>query len=503
MIILKLELDSVLASGIAYGKIQKINNDDSSFEIAADELGNFNNAVTKSIAQIDLMLNQNDDIKDYLIALKLMISDAKLLDAVRVKIRNGSTAFHSIKEVMDEYKNALLNSDSSYLKERVADLSDVEGRLLSNLGNKNNDVLNDKYIIYSDSLLPTFLITNKANILGVIAKNGGYTSHSAILCRSWNIPFVVVKNDIDATDAIINTYNNLLILNPKKNEIDKCKLEISKNENNLLEIVDHPNFLFLANVGTNQDLKQVIDLGFDGIGLYRTEMIFMRSTRPLSYEEQLSIYLEACHTLKDKPICFRTFDVGDDKKIKYLKTNKKGIDNYLNNTEIFENQIKALCMANVYNNVRIMFPMIENESEFHFLKEWVRKISKELRTNMPKIGMMLETKKALDNIESFIDADFISIGTNDLTHELYKIDRDNALDNYDNYLKDLLYKIKNVVKFCNKNSIYLSVCGELAGVSKTALALYKLGIKNLSVSPSAIKALNMSYKKYINMKTKL
>ncbi len=499
---MKLELNNVLASGITYGKVLHIKDNNKSAKATTNELENFNNAITKSIGQIDLMLNQNEDIKDYLIAIKLMIGDHKLLARVRTKIEEGNSAYDSVKEVLAGYKKTLLDADSSYLKERAADISDVEIRILSNLGYVENDILNDKYILAVDILLSTFLITNKNNILGVVAKNGGYTSHAAILCRSWNIPYVIVDKDIEANDMIINTYNNLLIINPTKKEIDKCNLEIKKDENSY-KAVSHEGFSFLANVGTNYDIDKVLEYDFDGVGLYRTEMIFMRSTRPLTYEEQLSTYLEAAHKLKDKSICFRTFDVGDDKTIKYLKTDKKGIDNYLNNTEIFENQIKAICMANAYNNVKIMFPMIETEAEFRFLKQWVRKIAKELQANMPKIGMMLETKKALENIESFYDADFISIGTNDLTHELYNINREESLDNYDNYLKDLLYKIKRVVKFCDEKNIFLSVCGELAGVSKTALALYKLGIKNLSVSPSGIKALNTAYKKYINVKSKL
>ena len=499
---MKLELNNVLAGGIVYGKLIKVKDNDKSAIVSTNELENFNNAITKSIGQIDLMLNQNEDIKDYLIALKLMISDHKLLARVKSKIEEGHSAYDSVKEVLAGYRKMLLEADSSYLKERAADISDVEIRILSNLGYVENAILNDKYIIAVDTLFPTFLIANKANILGVIAKSGGYTSHAAILCRSWNIPYVLMDKEIEAKDAIINTYNNILILSPTQKEIEKCADEIKKDENSYLAI-PHEGFAFLANIGTNYDIDKVLEYNFDGVGLYRTEMIFMRSTRPLTYEEQLSTYLEAAHRLKDKTLCFRTFDVGDDKTIKYLKTDKKGVDNYLNNTEIFETQIKAMCMANAYNNVKIMFPMIETESEFRFLKQWVRKIAKEMNANMPKIGMMLETKKALENIESFFDADFISIGTNDLTHELYNVNREESIDNYDNYLKDLLYKIRRVVKFCNEKNIFLSVCGELAGISKTALALYNLGIRNLSVSPSGIKALNSAYKNFINIKSKL
>ena len=500
---MRLKIKTVLSSGITYGNVFNVKSIIKPSVKTTNEIDNFNTAINKSINQINEMLKENEAISDYLNALKLMISDDVLISGVRAKINDGIGAYESIEIVMEEYKKSLANSDSSYLKERVADIEDVEARILSNLNSSNSGALETKKIIYVDTLLPTFLIANRDNILGVVAKNGGYTSHCAILCRGWNIPFVIVDDDFESDEIIIDTYANSIVINPTEKEIERCKRELKKKEESSNLAISHPGFLFLANVGSNQDLKKVIDCGFDGVGLYRTEMIFMRSTRPLTVEEQLRIYLDAANAMHDKFICFRTFDVGDDKKLSYLKTNKKGIDNYLNNAEIFESQIKALCLANIHNNIKIMFPMIETEGEFCFLRQWVRKIAKELRCNIPQIGMMLETKKALENIEAFKSADFISIGTNDLTHELYNIDRENALNDFDIYLKDLLHKIKKVVKFCEENNILLSVCGELAGISRTVLSLYKLGIRNLSVSPSAIKTLNSSYKNFINMKTKL
>ena len=145
-----------------------------------------------------------------------------------------------------------------------------------------------------------------------------------------------------------------------------------------------------------------------------------------------------------------------------------------------------------------MFPMIENYEEYLYLKNWTSRIREENQYNSLKIGMMLETKKALNNIESFKDVDFISIGTNDLTAELYKYDRDNLIEKLDEYKLDLIDRLTKVVEFCNDNDISLSVCGELAAVPSIANLFYKIGIKNLSVAPSGIRVLNSVYSEFKN-----
>ena len=227
----------------------------------------------------------------------------------------------------------------------------------------------------------------------------------------------------------------------------------------------------------------------------------MNSDRPYTFLEQYQIYNEAVDALgENRFICFRTFDVGDDKKISYLNTKKKGIDNYIRNPEIFETQISAIMKANKYKNVRLMFPMITSNSEFEYLRDWVLRVAKKNGYNIPLIGMMLETKSALMNIESFVKADFISIGTNDLTKELYDINRDMSISEIDKYLSKLLIDIKSVVDFCNKMNICLSVCGELASIKDVAVKFYEIGIKNLSVSPSLIRTLNISYEEFKNNK---
>ena len=493
------KIKSVLSDGIAIGevKIKKVNTNSIS-DKGQDEA--FQNALTKSLAQIDKMMDENSDLSDYLIALKLMISDNTLISGVKSLIKEGYTASQAVEIIMDNHIKELNLSTSSYLKERVADLRDIKERILANLGNNEIYELSKSYIVFVDDLNPTDLIFHRKNILAVIALKGGYTSHSAILARNWGIPYILSDVALDDEESIIiDTFKKIIITNPTQEDIYNYKLEIAKRDSFKNVAIEHEGYDFLANVGSNHDIKNVLDNKFDGIGLYRTEMIFMNSDRPLNFDEQYQIYKEASYRLADKPITFRTFDIGDDKRLSYINACKKGIDNYINNKEFFVTQIKALCKANL-GNIKIMFPMIATPSEFNFLREWVLNIVKENNYKVPKIGMMLETKEALNHILDFSNVDFISIGTNDLTHEIYHINRDDSLDLFSNYINDLISKLKIVVKFCNEKNIYLSVCGELASVPQAALKFYEIGIKNLSVSPAMIKTLNSIYTDYKNNK---
>ncbi len=493
------QIKSVLSDGIAIGYVKKKNVNNNYLNDESEEIA-FKNALTKSLAQIDKMMAENSDLGDYLIALKLMISDKTLTNGVKALIHDGYTAYDAVEKIMNEHIDELKLSTSSYLKERVADLRDIKERILNNLGNNSIAELNKSYIVAVDQVNPTDLIFHKKNILALIAKSGGYTSHASILARSWGIPYILSDADFNENDHIaIDTFKKKIIINPTQNQIYSYKLEIAKREGFEKKAVKHDGFDFLANVGSNIDLDNVINYGFDGIGLYRTEMIFMNSDKPLSFDEQYRIYHNASLKMNGKPITFRLFDIGDDKKLSYVKTHKKGVDNYVKNQELFIDQIKALCKANE-GNIKIMFPMIETPSEFNFLREWVINICKEFNYEVPKLGMMLETKEALNHLSEFKNVEFISVGTNDLTHDIYHVSRDNALDLFSNYINDLTEKLKYVVKYCKDNKIYLSVCGELASIPDAAIKFYEIGIKNLSVSSSMIRTLNSIYTDYINNK---
>jgi phosphotransferase system enzyme I (PtsI) len=225
----------------------------------------------------------------------------------------------------------------------------------------------------------------------------------------------------------------------------------------------------------------------------------MNKNRPLTEDEQYDIYNDAVLEMKQRPITFRTFDIGDDKQLPYLKANKKGVRNYRNYPELFKDQVRALVRANRYQNLRIMFPMIETSDEFTYLKDLVVKYKNELGSNAYlKIGMMLETKEALNHLDDFKDVDFISLGTNDLTHELYNIDR-NEVSNYNVYIDSLIVELKKVVEHCKRYNIELSICGEIAGVPEVTSRLLDIGIQNFSVSPALSKAIEKSIVSYYHL----
>ena len=493
---MKYTIDKVLSHGFVMGsiKIDEISKHSDTKTSKEKEMNKFLSSIEKSVLELD---NMNDD--SYIMIQKLMIQDPLLKENGIKYINNGKTAREAINLVMSDIINSLEASSSDYLKERTNDILDVTKRLINNLGNKKKKTIDKPFILYTDNLLPSYVINNKDNLIGVIAKSGGYTSHSAILCRSFDIPYVIATIDCKNSDtACIDTRKNKIAINPDVDDMERYIEEINASKKFIKKAVNHKGFLFLANISLTSEIKKVLEYDFDGIGLYRTELIFMNSNRPLSFDEQYKIYSNVSLALGDRSVCFRTFDVGDDKKLKYLKTKSKGLNNYLENKDIFETQIKALLKSNIFGNVKIMFPMIETIEEFMELKNWTIRIAKENNYKIPPIGMMLETKKALENIKDFRSADFISLGTNDLCSELYHIDRMNRLNDFNEYLDDLLDKIKVVIDFCNKHNILLSVCGELASVKEVAVKFYKLGIRNLSVSPSMIQMLNSSYNEFIS-----
>ena len=498
---MKLIPNKILSEGYIIGTIKTIsgieNRDDSNN--IPDEIIKFKRAINKSLLQIQALKKENKDLVEYLLVQELIIVDPEFIKRVYKYIDDNNSASTSIKLAMNEYINEINKSTSLYLKERVTDLEDVCHRLLLNVNNENRRKEIHPYILYTDSLYPSYLIHNREYILGVIAKKGGATSHSAILCRSFDIPYVCCNHEFKDNDVVlIDTRKKIIIKNPKGKDALDYSYELSKRLKYKKQAIPHNNALFLANVSSNLDLKKVVDYNFDGVGLYRTEMIFINTDRPFTFDEQFKIYHEAVNILKGRVSCFRTFDISDDKNVSYMKVYDNIVDTYKANSSIFEDQIKAMLKANKDGSLRIMFPLIENKADFDYLRNWVIKIQEDNNYIKPRIGMMLETGQALNNLEDFKDVDFISIGTNDLTKDLYHINRSEATNNINEYIDDLLNQLKPVVNLCNKYDICLSICGELASVKEVALKLYNIGIRNLSVSPSLIDMLNISYEEFMN-----
>ncbi|MDE7095471.1 MAG: hypothetical protein K2O23_03185, partial [Anaeroplasmataceae bacterium] len=386
----------VLSEGVAigivhtlsYSTMNQVNTD------STKEKEKLKKAIKNSIKELESLKKISKENEEYISMQILLLSDPTLLTKTCQEIDLGHSSSQSVEMVLNEIMTSLLDATSSYLKERVLDLSDIKERILRNLvGKKNLDIKTD-FILVAEELHPSFLIQNKNQLLGVITYKGGYSSHGAILCRQFNIPYMV--SNIEAKEGemiILDTRKQQIITSPDEQEINHYQEVMHKLSKEVFEAIEHSPYQFLANVSDNSELERVQKYGFDGIGLYRTEMIFMNSDRPYTLEEQYEIYSEAIKAMQNKSICFRTFDIGDDKQVSYITASKKGVDNYIHNPIVFKTQIEAIIKANVYNNVKIMFPMIYSADEFDFLKKWVLQLQKEMKdTSYIEFGIMLETK---------------------------------------------------------------------------------------------------------------
>ena len=405
----------------------------------------------------------------------------ELISVIKTEQKNPKNA---VEMVFDKYINLMKGASSEYLKQRYIDFLDVKKRVISNLNHENISFKNlSACILLVDELLPSMLAEIGKNVKGVIAKRGGYTSHSAILCRNSGIPYVIAEiADNYRGEAIIN--GKELILNPSKEEIENALLTHQKAETVQKDLGDVKVW---ANVSNNKDVKAITE-EFSGIGLYRTEFLFESSDFAMNVNKQVAVYTQALKEMKGKRVTFRTFDFGDDKKCVFMPLAKKGISTYYVYPKLFATQIEALVKTakKFPNQVRIMFPMIETIEEYKALKEKVLEVAEKYKVKNIKIGMMLETQRALINLETFKEVEFISIGTNDLTFELFNLDRNTAIL-YDSVYEELIKIVEKVNSFCQMNNIDLCICGELITMERFAQEAFRKGLKNVSISPNMIK----------------
>lgn len=498
---------SVIAEGIAYGKVLKIKNDSlfvskRHINDTSKEKERFDEAVSAAISDLDNISDAQNE--EFLTVHKMILGDPQLKREVYNEIdTNKIDASYAFDKVIQSYIKKFEEAKSFYLEERNLDFKDIRRRVLQRL---NNDYIeqieHDKVIIVCDELYPSFLSEFRNTCAGVIARKGGTTSHGAILCKAREIPFVICDDyDFkDESDIVIDTRVKKVYTECDE-EFLQTYVNFKKDISQRVRIRDFSNVgvKILGNVSHNDELYKIRKYKLYGVGLYRTEVIFMNKDREMTEDEQYEIYKDAVLELKQRPITFRTFDIGDDKQLSYIKASKKGVTNYKNYPELFKNQVKALIRANKFGNMKIMFPMIETYEEFAYLRDLVFKYKKEVgSTSYLKVGMMLETKEAIKNLDDFKDVDFFSLGTNDLTHELYGIDRQNISD-YNTYIDDLIEVIKKVVEHTKKYNIELSMCGELAGVKEVTERLLDAGIRNFSVSAANAKLIEKSIIEYFKM----
>ena len=454
---------------------------------------------------------------------RLMLEDPEFIGRIKNNIKEEKiNSEWAVKKATDEYVKILESLDNEYLKERAADVKDISTRLLKNLlGIKGVELssLEDEYIIVSDDLTPSDTAQmRKDKVLGFVTEFGGRTSHTSIMARTLELPAIVGVKDITKKvrneDIIIMDGNEgLVILNPseeeiekykeKKNSYEKFKKDLNKLKGEKSISKDEIKVEIAANIGTPKDIDKVLEHDGEGVGLYRSEFLYMDRDKLPTEEEQFEAYRVVAEKLDGKPLVIRTLDVGGDKDLPYLNLPEemnpflgyRAIRLCLDRTDIFKIQLRAILKSSAYGNVKIMFPMISNIDELRKAKDILEEVKSELRSENIKfnedieVGIMVEIPSTAIQSDIFAkEVDFFSIGTNDLIQYTLAVDRGNQDISYlySQYHPAVLRLIKMTIENGHKEGIWVGMCGEAAGDEKLIPILLGMGLDEFSMSASSM-----------------
>ncbi len=453
----------------------------------------------------------------------LVLEDPELLNPIEENIRNNKVnAPTALNEVSTNFITIFENMDNEYMKERAADIRDVSKRILAHiLGVElpNPSMINESVIIVGEDLTPSDTAQlNKEFVKGFATNIGGRTSHSAIMSRSLEIPAVVGTKDITdrvnhGDSLIIDGLSGDVIINPTDDEVQAYeqkqknflaeKEELAKLVNDESVSKDGVHVELAANIGTPNDLEGVKNNGAEGIGLYRTEFLYMGRDNMPSEEEQFEAYSKVLKEMDGKRVVVRTLDIGGDKELSYLNLPKemnpflgyRAIRLCLDQTDIFRTQLRALLRASEFGKLNIMFPMIATIKEFRDAKAILLEEKEKLVSvgvNVAddiEIGIMVEIPSTAALADIFAkEVDFFSIGTNDLIQYTMAADRmsERVSYLYQPYNPAILRLVKQVIEASHKEGKWTGMCGEMAGDNTAIPLLLGLGLDEFSMSATSI-----------------
>lgn len=492
------------------------------------QMNNFNRGLNLSVEQLieikNKALKELGEEKAQIFEAHIMIlQDPELIQSTIDKIQNDKVnAEYAFKEVTNQFISIFESMDNDYMKERAADIRDVSDRVLRNIMGKEMidlSVLKEEVILIATDLTPSDTATmDKEKVLGFLTDIGGRTSHTAIMARSLEIPAVVglttITKDVVNGDIIaFNGESGEVLINPDEETINTLKqerLNYEEYKKQLKDMIgkesktlDNKHVEIVANIGTPKDITGVVKNDAEGVGLYRTEFIYMDSDHLPTEDEQFQCYKEVLQGLNDKPVVIRTLDIGGDKTLPYLKIDEemnpflgyRAIRLCLDKVDIFKTQLKALLRASVYGNLKIMFPMISSLEELLKAKAILNECREELDSNNIEysndieVGMMIEVPAAAiisDILAQHVD--FFSIGTNDLIQYTTAVDRMNEKIHslYNPFNPAVLRLIKTVIDNGHKAGIWVGMCGEMAGDKKMIPILLGFGLDEFSMSASSV-----------------
>lgn len=464
----------------------------------------------------------------------LMIKDPYMNGEIEKLIEGGQCAESALTSICDMFAMVFSSADDELTKQRATDVNDIKNTVLSILlGAEETDIsaAPANTVLVAKDLTPSMTACiNKENIVGIITETGGRTSHSAILARAMEIPAVQSVADItdvlkDGDVVIVDGTEGIVIPEPKKSQIDEYtekRVKFIEERKALAAFIgketvtaDGIRVELVGNIGKPDDANKVVECDGEGVGLFRTEFLFMdRSSRP-NEEEQFEAYKKAALIMKNKPVIIRTLDVGGDKDIPYLEMKKeenpflgfRAIRYCLKNRDMYMAQLRALVKASAFGDIRIMVPLVTCVDEIRAVKQMVREIMDDFSASGVsynkdlKVGVMIETSASCLIADLLAkEADFFSIGTNDLTQYTMCVDRGNAdvAYLYSTYNPAVIRAIKHIIECGKAEGIPVGMCGEAAADKLMIPLLVSFGLDEFSVSANSV----LSTRKTISQWTK-
>ena len=449
----------------------------------------------------------------------MMIDDLDYNGSIQNMIESQSVnAEYAVAMTGDNFSKMFAEMDDDYMKARAADVKDISERLVAVLSGCDNDMgnLDEPVILVADDLAPSETVQmDKSKLLAFVTEHGSSNSHTAILARTMNIPAIIgipIKKEWHGHMAIVDGYAGCVIIDPDEEEVEKAKKAVAQEEEKqkLLKTLkgqktitkDGKEIHLYANIGSVADTAAVLMNDAEGIGLFRSEFLYLESETYPTETEQFNAYKTVAENMAGKKVIIRTLDIGADKQVDYFDLDKeenpalgyRAIRICLTRQEVFKTQLRALLRASAYGNISIMFPMIISVDEVKKIKQIMEEVKEELRDQgVPfkdvEIGVMIETPAAVMISEQLAqEVDFFSIGTNDLTQYTLAIDRQNPkLDEfYDAHHPAVLRMIQMTIENGHKGGAWVGICGELGADLELTETFLRMGVDELSVSPTFV-----------------
>lgn len=518
--------------GVAIGKIQFYKRNEITIkrtrvEDVEAEVERFQNAKAKTLELLKGLYEKAlEDVGEanamIFEAHQLMLEDPDYVESIENIIRTQDVnAEYAIGATADNFAAIFEAMDDAYMQGRAADVRDVSERLLQALSSQNETVMvmDEPVIIAADDLVPSETVQlDKEKVLSFVTMYGSANSHTAILARTMNIPAVIglgeaLKEEYDGKVAIVDGVDGKVYIDPdeetmasmqkkqKKDQEQKELLNQLKGKENVTKSGQKVNVY--ANIGNLADVGAVLKNDAGGIGLFRSEFLYLESDTYPTEEKQFAVYKKVAETMAGKKVIIRTLDIGADKQVDYFKLDKednpalgyRAIRICLTRPEIFKTQLRALYRASAYGQISIMFPMIISVAEVKKIKEIVEEVKAELRTEGAafredvELGIMIETPAAvMVSRELAKEVDFFSVGTNDLTQYTLAIDRQNQKleDFYDSHHPAVLAMIRMAAESAHAEGKWIGICGELGADVTLTETFLKMDIDELSVAPGMV-----------------